>query len=289
MSSPSAKVIADSTFRYNRLVTLEIELHRFVLPEFNTHRSLSRNFQSSRAVPVKQMIEQVRTNPALPVHWGKTQPGMQAKEELVGSELELAKQTWKSASIWAADSAYMMSEYGAHKQIVNRLLEPFMWTKGVTTATIDDWQAFLKLRLHKDAQPEIKALAYEIGQAIINSSSAELSDGDWHMPYFGDGYYLKGCGIDVEEAVMISASCAGQVSYRKLDDSLEKAKKIYDMLNLPSEGLYPENPPHFSPTEHQVMFERGSCKSLSGNFHKEGFIQYRKALEFGIEKEILEK
>ena len=88
---------------------------------------------------------------------------------------------------------------------------------------------------------------------------------------------------------MISASCAGQVSYRKLDDSLEKAKKIYDMLNLPSEGLYPENPPHFSPTEHQVMFERGSCKSLSGNFHKEGFIQYRKALELGIEKELLEK
>ena len=285
----SAKVIADSTFRYDRLITLEIELHRFVLPEFNTHRSVSRNFQSSRAVPVKQMIEQVRNNPALPVHWGKTQAGMQAKEELVGAELELAKQTWKSASIWAADSAYMMAEYGAHKQIVNRLLEPFMWTKGVVTATIDDWQAFLKLRLHKDAQPEIKALAYEIGQDIINSSSAELSDGDWHMPYFGDGYYLKGCGIDVEEAVMISASCAGQVSYRKLDDSLEKAKKIYDMLNLPSEGLYPENPPHFSPTEHQVMFERGSCKSLSGNFHKEGFIQYRKALELGIEKELLEK
>lgn len=285
----SAKVIADSTFRYDRLITLEIELHRFVLPEFNTHRSLSRNFQSSRAVPVKQMIEQVRTNPALPVHWGKNAPGMVANEQLEGFELGRAQARWKQAASNAADMAEDMQFYGCHKQVVNRLLEPFMWTKGVATATIDDWQAFLKLRLHKDAQPEIKALAYEIGQAIINSSSAELSDGDWHMPYFGDGYYLKGCGIDVEEAVMISASCAGQVSYRKLDDSLEKAKKIYDMLNLPSEGLYPENPPHFSPTEHQVMFERGSCKSLSGNFHKEGFIQYRKALEFGIEKELLEK
>lgn len=287
--SVSAKVIADSTFRYDRLITLEIELHRFVLPEFNTHRSLSRNFQSSRAVPVKQMIEQVRNNPALPVHWGLNEPGMVANQQLTGEQLVDAKSEWFQAAMNAADSAEFMLGEGAHKQIVNRLIEPFMWTKGVATATIDDWQAFLKLRLHKDAQPEIKALAYEIGQAIINSSSAELSDGDWHMPYFGDGYYLKGCGIDVEEAVMISASCAGQVSYRKLDDSLEKAKKIYDMLNLPSEGLYPENPPHFSPTEHQVMFERGSCKSLSGNFHKEGFIQYRKALEYGIEKEILEK
>lgn len=289
MTNPSAKVIADSTFRYDRLITLEIELHRFVLPEFNTHRSVSRNFQSSRAVPVKQMIEQVRNNPAMPVHWGLNEPGMVANEQLSGYNLVDVKGEWVQAAMNAADSAEFMNEEGAHKQIVNRLLEPFMWTKGVATATIDDWQAFLKLRLHKDAQPEIKALAYEIGQAIINSSSAELSDGDWHMPYFGDGYYLKGCGIDVEEAVMISASCAGQVSYRKLDDSLEKAKKIYDMLNLPSEGLYPENPPHFSPTEHQVMFERGSCKSLSGNFHKEGFIQYRKALEFGIEKELLEK
>ncbi len=285
----SAKVIADSTFRYDRLITLEIELHRFVLPEFNTHRSVSRNFQSSRAVPVKQMIEQVMYNPAMPVHWGKNEPGMVANEQVSEGMLQAAKECWIKTAKDAARKAEIFVEMGLHKQIVNRLLEPFMWTKGVATATIDDWQAFLKLRLHKDAQPEIKALAYEIGQAIINSSSAELSDGDWHMPYFGDGYYLKGCGIDVEEAVMISASCAGQVSYRKLDDSLEKAKKIYDMLNLPSEGLYPENPPHFSPTEHQVMFERGSCKSLSGNFHKEGFIQYRKALEFGIEKELLEK
>lgn len=285
----SAKVIADSTFRYDRLITLEIELHRFVLPEFNTHRSVSRNFQSSRAVPVKQMIEQVRNNPALPVHWGKNEPGMVANEQVSEGMLQAAKECWIKTAKDAARKAEIFVEMGLHKQIVNRLLEPFMWTKGVATATIDDWQAFLKLRLHKDAQPEIKALAYEIGQAIINSSSAELSDGDWHMPYFGDGYYLKGCGIDVEEAVMISASCAGQVSYRKLDDSLEKAKKIYDMLNLPSEGVYPENPPHFSPTEHQVIFEQWATNSMSGNFHKEGFIQYRKALELGIEKELLEK
>lgn len=283
MSSPSAKVIADSKFEGSRLVTLEIELHRFILPEFNTHRSISRNFQSSRAVPVKQMIEQVRNNPAMPVHWGKTQAGMQAKEELVGLELEMAKQTWKAASVWAADSAYVMSAYGGHKQVVNRLLEPFMWTKGVVTATTDDWQAFFKLRLHKDAQPEIKALAYEINQAIINSSSAELGPDDWHMPYFGDGYWLKGCGISLQDALMISASCCGQVSYRKLDGTLEKAKKIYGMLNLPEYGKYKEDPPHFSPTEHQARARNGD-RDWSGNFQKEdSWLQYRKILENGYE------
>lgn len=285
--SVSAKVIADSSFQGNRLITLEIELHRFVLPEFNTHRSISRNFQSSRAVPVKQMIEQVRNNPAMPVHWGLNEPGMVANQQLEGYSLLDVKRQWVKGAMNAADSAALMEELGAHKQIVNRLLEPFMWTRGVATATVDDWKAFLKLRLHKDAQPEIKALAEKISEAIDTSSIAELGPKDWHMPYFGDGYWLKGCGIDLKDALMISASCCGQVSYRKLDDSLEKAKKIYDMLNLPCEGVYPDNPPHFSPTEHQVKFEYGSCKSLSGNFHKQGFIQYRKALEMGIEKELI--
>jgi len=145
--SVSAKVICDSKYRDTRLITLEVEMHRFILPEFNTHRMISRNFQSSRAVPVEKMIEQVRNDPAIPVHWGKNQPGMQAKEELSGITQHQVKYIWRQAATEAAYSAESMVEFGAHKQIVNRILEPFMWTKGVATATIDDWQAFLKLRL----------------------------------------------------------------------------------------------------------------------------------------------
>jgi len=279
----SAVVIADSSFQGNRLTTLEIELHRFVLPEFNTHRSISRNFQSSRAVPVKQMIEQVRNNPAMPVHWGRNEPGMIANQQLEGEQLVDTKGEWMFAAMNAADSAEFMDSEGAHKQIVNRLLEPFMWTRGVATATMDDWKAFLKLRLHKDAQPEIKVLAEKIKEAIENSSIVELSPEDWHMPYFGDGYWLKGCGIKLKDALMISSSCAGQVSYRKLDESLEKAEKIYGMLNLPEKGEYNENPPHFSPTEHQARAENSDYE-MSGNFHtKDSWVQYRKILEAGAE------
>lgn len=56
----SAKIIADSEFDGVRLVTFEVEFHRFILPEINTHRVFSRNYQSSRAVPVKSLIEQVK-------------------------------------------------------------------------------------------------------------------------------------------------------------------------------------------------------------------------------------
>lgn len=284
--SVSAKVICDSKYRDTRLITLEVEMHRFILPEFNTHRMISRNFQSSRAVPVEKMIEQVRNDPAIPVHWGKNQPGMVAKEE---GDVFTGVQIWDNAAQSAVEYADKLNKNGFHKQIVNRILEPFMWTRGVATATMDTWQAFLKLRNHRDAQPEIKALAVELERAIEGSEPVRLKPGEWHLPYFREGYW-KHCAapvyISLEDAIKVSASCAAQVSYRKLDDSLEKAMKVYDMLNLPVNGVYPDDPPHFSPTEH--IAKAGDCDvQLSGNFHTDDFIQYRKVLELGIEKEVI--
>lgn len=276
----SAKVVCDSVFRGDRITTLEIELHRFILPEFNTHRSLSRNFQSSRAVPIEKMIEQVRNNPAMPIHWGKNQSGMTAKEELDLKSQKWAKAAWLNAAKSAAEYAEYLNSIGTHKQIVNRVLEPFMWTKGVVTATEKAWNAFFNLRLHKDAQPEIQALAFKIKEALDDSEPVEMEEGDWHLPY------AEGLKCSYEEAVKVSASCCAQVSYRKLENSLDKAIKIYDMLNLPNNGVYPDDPPHFSPTEHQVTFDIEAGKSLNGNFHSYGFIQYRKALEQGVEKEL---
>lgn len=288
----SAKVIADSQFRNTRLITLEIEMHRFVLSEFNTHRMISRNFQSSRAVPVEKMIEQVRNDPAMPVHWGQNQSGMVAKEEL--DDPSNTKAYWRNAAEWAAKIAEGMNEEGAHKQIVNRILEPFMWTKGVVTATERDWNAFFKLRLHKDAQPEIYALAAKIKEAIDSSKPVELKQGWWHTPYYAGGVWTpfhedEDCTnypATLDEAIQISASCCAQVSYRRLDDSLEKAEKIYAILNLPEDGVYPEDPPHFSPTEH-IAKACDTALVMSGNFQCNDFTQYRKVLEFGLEKEVI--
>lgn len=301
---PSAKIIAHSKApNGEELITMEIELHRFILPEFNTHRSFSRNFQSSRAVPIEKMIEQVRNDPAMPVHWGKNQTGMVAENELddlvwfgdgvVGAYTK--EETWKDAAWNAALIAEAMSNAGYHKQLVNRLLEPFMKTKGVVTATRMAYEAFFKLRCHYAAQPEIKLLAERMQKTLVKSKPKELQYGDYHLPYVNSD-------VDemlTEEAVKISCSCNAQVSYRRLDDSLAKALKVYDMLNLPVNGVYPEDPPHFSPTEHIakiVDYEsfwdcneyRLSVSELSGNFNSTVFWQYRKALEMGMEQEFLE-
>lgn len=244
----SAKVVAHSksSITGKEIITFELIYPRFIHSELMTHRLFSRNAASSRAIPVAKMIEMVRENPASPIHWGKNQPGMQANEELTGCDLDATKSDWITAAKAAASIANRMVGYGAHKQIVNRILEPFQWMKTVVTST--EWDNWYWLRNHPDAQPEIKRLAEVMLEAKQNSVPVELQPGDWHVPYFGGegvGYWLKGCGVPLEEALAISASCCAQVSYRKLDDSLEKAKDIFAKL-------IESKPCHASPTEHQA-------------------------------------
>lgn len=302
----SAAVVADSVSpSYERLITMEIELPRFILSQFNTHRTISRNFQSSRAIPVKRLIEQVKNSPVVPVFWGENQPGMQADWELSSSKKEEAKAMWEEAKEQAVRIAEKLDEVKAHKQIVNRILEPFMWQKGIVTATEKAWRDFISLRLHQDAQPEIQDLAKCIKGAIKGSVPTLLPVGHWHLPYVFSNtvdsvtgkqkFYSGGEEVSLEEAVKISVSCCAQVSYRRLDDSLEKAMDVYDMLNLPSEGVWPNDPPHMSPTEHQALcydsfYDQGIGRekgSISGNFQTWDFYQLRKMYEKGVEKEFL--
>ena len=277
----SAKVVADSKFRDTRLITLEVEMHRFILAENNTHKAQSRNIQSSRAIPILRQLEQIANDPAMPIFYGKDQAGMVAGEELEGRDLELAKMIILSMRDACLNGVKQLQKLGLHKQVSNRYVEPWMWTKGVVTATYKDWQAMFKLRCHYAAQPEIQALFGAIEKAVNGSKSWALKSGEWHLPYVSVHSEMK-----LADAIKLSASCVAQVSYRKLDDTLEKAEKVYAMLNLPVDGVYPENPPHFSPTEH-IAKAGDTDIEMSGNFHSTDFIQYRKVLEMGLEKKVI--
>lgn len=245
MSQITAKVIAHSKSSVNgkEIITMELEYPRFVHSEIMTHRMFSRNAASSRAIPVSKVIEQVRTNPAMPIHWGKNQAGMQAKEELVDVELKDVRAEWRIAADGAADSARYMTERGAHKQIVNRILEPFQTMKTVVTAT--EWENFYWLRNHEDAQPEIKRLAEVMLEAVSKSRANPIDPHDWHVPYYKDGFWMQGMEDSLDDALAISSSCCAQVSYRLLDDSIEKARMVY-------KRLVESSPVHASPFEHQA-------------------------------------
>lgn len=294
----SAKVIADSEFGDTRLISLEVEMHRFILAENNTHKRQSRNIQSSRAIPVLRQLEQISNDPAMPVFYGKNEKGMVANEELSPEEIEDCKRI----ILWMRDCCVMgveqLYKIGLAKQTANRYVEPWMWTKGVVTATESAWKAMFELRCHYAAQPEIRVLFEEIQKAIENSTPRKLKEGDIHIPYVtilqgehgtyyttSDEFALSEDDLLTEgQAIKVSSSCVAQVSYRRLDDSLEKAENIYKMLNLPEGGVYPNDPPHFSPTEHIAIARKG-FKHLSGNLNTDDFVQYRRLLEDGVEKE----
>lgn len=247
-----ATIIADSIsdHTWQRITTFELEYHRYIHSELMTHRQFSRNAASSRAIPIDKMIEQVQTNPAMPIHWGANQSGMQAQFELSHFNQTLAKHTWLEARDEAVKFAKQLQALGLHKQIVNRVLEPFQMMKTLVTAT--NFDNFFNLRCHKDAQPEIKMLADLMYQAMQESTPEVLKAGEWHTPYVNhtrgeDGslwYFTTGERYDIndgvwvntteyldqDQAIKISCSCADQVSYRKNNTSFEKALAIYDKL-----------------------------------------------------------
>lgn len=240
----TAKILAYSIApNGQKIVSWELEYPRFIHGELMTHRVFSRNAASSRAIPVSAMIKAVLENPAMPIHWGRNQPGMQAKEELGTFRKKAAKKMWKLAAKAACKLAAAMNKIGLHKQASNRILEPFQTMKTVMTATCMD--NFFWLRNHEDAQPEIKELARLMWEALQSSTPFELKPGDWHVPYFNSGYWPQSSDFPLEDALAISSSCCAQVSYRRLDDTLEKAKMIF-------QRLVESEPVHASPFEHQA-------------------------------------
>lgn len=228
----TAKVICDSISESgSRITTFEIEYPRFILAELNTHKMLEKNSSSSRAIPIEKMIEQIESNSAIPLYWGKAKSGMQAGDEI--ENVQKAEWIWGEAYLEAKECVGGLVEYcNLHKQTANRLLEPFQMMKTVITGT--DWDNFFNLRIHPNSQPEFCMLAYKMYKAMQESKPTLLRQGEWHLPYVHKddkfGYIADQTILKLEEAIRVSASCCAQTSYRKSDDSLEKADKVFDML-----------------------------------------------------------
>lgn len=276
----SAKIIADSISPDGiRLTTFELEYPRFILAEVNTHRMLSKNSASSRAIPVERANEMIKNDPAMPVHWGKAQPGMSADNELEGTDLKIVKAVWLTARDSALDYSKQLAAQGLAKQLTNRITEPWSTMKSVVTGT--EWGNILWLRDHDAAQPEFHFLANLIQEAFDSNKPTQLYVGEWHLPYV-DNMMLD---MPLEDRIKISASCCAQVSYRRNDDSIQKAIAVYDRLV----GM---DRMHASPFEHQgtpipkipgfTIWPNGVThldrvgQHWSGNF--KGWIQLRKTL-----------
>jgi len=258
----SAKILADSIGPTgHRLTTMEITYPRFVHSEFMTHRMFSRNSASSRAIPIAKMIERVQYDPVMPVWWGKNQSGMQAAEELEGEALSRATMEWIRARESAVGHVKTLMEHGLHKQIANRLLEPWMWITVIVSAT--EWSNFFHLRCDPQAQPEIQKIAYMMQDLYYNNTPTFCDSGDWHTPLWFD----TDSGTTQERCKVSVGRCA-RVSYLTHDGKRDLQADVDLCDRLVASG-------HWSPFEH--VAQATDTDDWYGNFH--GWRQYRKTFE----------
>lgn len=148
MSKISATIVADSINpQGDRLTSLLITFPRILLSEVNTHRMLSKNTSSSRAIPFEKMVEAVQNNPFIPIAWQKSYSGMQGSEYFTDKEqIEELVEEWLYGRNTAVTQAKILHGMEVTKQLCNRLLEPFMWTTMLITGSREGWDNFFKLR-----------------------------------------------------------------------------------------------------------------------------------------------
>ncbi len=257
------------------LSTLLVRMPRCVLAEWNTHRQFSRNAASTRAIPTQRLIDQAINDPFIPMVWGLNQAGMQAGGE--HNAPNICEYDWLKGRDYAVDTATRLMNLGLHKQIVGRVLEPWLWTIVCVSST--EWTNFLALRDHHMAEPHIALLASKMRVCLEDDASVQLlQPGEWHLPFVDKTEWAGGGNPrSMGELIALSVARSASTSYRTTDGfdmTLERATALYEKLfSIPF---------HASPFEHQAVTDE--CRDgrwLNPNDHRNfiGFRQNRALVE----------
>jgi hypothetical protein len=263
-SKPSVKLVLFSENVHNnkRVITTKWKYPKQHLAQLNMHGQLCKNASSSRAVPVKKVIEQVTNDPYVPVRWSKNQKGMQGYATLDYDQQIAAAKQWLEARDAALKYVNGLVDLEVHKQIVNRLLEPWTWATVIVTAT--EVENFFALRDAPDAQDEIAYCARQMANIYYNAEPQPLAFGQWHLPFVRQSEH----SLQTEDQLRISVARCCRVSYNNVDGTpTELAKDRILAASLQDEG-------HWSPFQHQALTVDVHSTTSSGQF--KGFVQYRK-------------
>lgn len=248
------------------IVTIHARYPRIIHGEVMTHRVFERNGRSSRAVPVMRMIKEVWHDPFIPKYLGANKKGMQAGEELNGFKRWLTRTTWRISAKLSCVAAFLMLKAGLHKQIANRVLEPYSYIDTLITST--EWENFRELRVHEDAEPHFRDLAVMIMTLVDDPKSyVPIKEREWHLPYVTEEEKLK---FTKEECLKLSTARCARISYAPFngDGTITSEIERYKLL-------VESKPIHASPAGHQAQLKRSN---KNGNLAK-GWTQHRKLLE----------
>jgi thymidylate synthase ThyX len=242
----NAKIIADSiNTTHDRLTSIEVTMHRYVLSELNTHRLFSRNSASSRAIPVETQLNSVQNNTAYPISLPSEQPGMQGGSELEGEDradaltfINEMVQTTNTIKRYIGNHPNKTTRL--HKSVINRYLEPYSFHTVLISAT--NWQGFWEQRCNPNAQPEIRAVAELMRTAYNESTPKLLQENEWHLPYISQeekqNHPVSLLGpVSVARCARLSYLTHG--NHRPLTDDIDLYNKLISAT-----------PAHLSPLEH---------------------------------------
>lgn len=239
-----AKILADSISPVgHRLTSFQVTFPRIVLAEVNTHKMLSKNSASSRAIPVAKKIAQVEADPFVPAAFIKNQPGMQGATPLDELEDVAARAIWTRGTDYAVSIAKDLQTAGLHKALANRVLEPYAWHTAIISAT--DWSNFWHLRVNPAAQGEFQAAAAMMLALYEQSVPRPLNEKEWHLPLVSTEERIEATrsGEPIERLVKISVARCARVSYLTHDGVRDQNEDLALYEKLVSGG-------HLSPLEH---------------------------------------
>jgi len=259
----SAKVLRDSmNGDGGRITTVELSYPRCIHAEFMTHRMFARNSASSRAIPVKKMMARVDSDPFIPIRWGANEKGMQAYTVLSDVECSECEREWIAARDRAVESVNELLANNLHKQIANRLLEPWMWITVIATGNKIAFENFFSLRCHEAAEPHIQKIAYMLRDEYDKSEPRSLESCEWHLPLTGFAGDEK---LGAEDRKRVSVARCARVSYLTHDGTRNVQADLDLHDRLAKSG-------HWSPFEHVAA---AHPNGIGGNLGP-GWMQYRK-------------
>lgn len=255
------------------IATIRCDIPKCLVAQLRTHQRLvsplALSCQSSRAVPVARMLEQV------PFYIPRFVVGGRGMVEGGGVAASgLLEEIWLCAMDDARSYVAQLLDMNptVSKGQINRLLEPFTLTRVVMTGTERLWSDFFELRCSEAAQSEMRmfadAVRLAIGDAAVNAQKKLL-----HVPF----------SKNIVEAVTVAA----QTSYRA-DKACRDPERLFKQLAADR---------HWGPFEHVCfMLVPGNFEAdhrIQGRFVGElvyplrGFLDPKMSTSKGIQKAML--
>lgn len=275
MRTEKVELIAGTEFNGNRITTFRLTIPTHTRTHLLTHRKLSRNSSSTRAMRLEDCDFGY-----IPAEWPLENNRMCPMEVCDDQDaIQEAEKLWVSQKDSILEAITKRNDI-IHREIYSRLLDP--WKLHTVLVTATDFLNFFALRRTPHAQESIRYVANEMFYLLEDyySKYKVKHNIPIHLPFISEKEMDHAIATDTITSLfdISAARCAG-VSYSNNFKPVDSCNKLAAKLKRDK---------HMSPFEHQAIFcdsdIRHNIFDLHGNFCDYVY-QYRKIIENGLDLE----